>query len=1501
MNQEHQPHHMTTYSGGADTDSDKELLGSNPTSGKYIDSRNARPNSTDGNTGSLEKIRGEVLHFPNTTNLAGYKCVGAESVNNDIIEFWAPVTLPGAGIIRVNGIIVCESINFEMRVDFPLQITKNESFTNGEVMITDRRVPPYIFFIKDLVDSLTADPLKYFANFNPLLYQINLQSPLDTVTFVEHINVGGGGGGPVGHYQYQMRYASDEGDRTNWSHPSPMIPIMQSLSSESREYPWVKTYGGPPDPSHVTSFAPKLRFRVTNIYNYDYIEIKRLPYNNGAGIEYTPNGIIVAKIDVTPGEISVREYIDWAESNVNIPLSATAETQELVEVESAGSIRYFDRRLILMNVKLATKEAQLTFKEINGKQGFPVIDKLYREGYNDPWNHVYKDSFMRGEREGFGVNLYDGVGTKGFTTKIPDMKNFQFPNRRDPISTETANYSYGGTARAADSSASNAVSQTHEVFDLGDPVYKNAECEFKNVIHPGRILGLTGTKTTIAVKDDCDETNEEIENHGADVDTGKVSVSYQPFTPVRANDPDVEGHNYVVNTKVSTDDVATGPFTPEGESVYNFRPSGFSPDYYAQGVMIAGVDNFPKWAKSFAIVRTGPANRVLCQGIGYYSLTKGKFKLIGNASLGGKEKNKFWFYSPDIENGIVSSDTMNDVISNPQNYKLQFVSPLGFFSEMYSAEDNLFAGQRDRCIDMISYVRMLRDREADPNNQINPTESADMGVPGGDGFNYIAYDKFRNTGQIPSTFGGDPSKGSRLFSIAQSRRKSDGRGTFIEFETVEDVYGTNSTGGSSNSNFEDGGLKDWTEPIYMINIIREGANIKDQNIQKYKQTAHYQKLESIIGKSKGGSGQFYQLVDERWEDCIPAPTSASYGAGTDRFLYIKNPNGIEEKWINVTYMTTAQASLIASTILSTGSYLTDIKGVYRHRVTDGRQRFFEIIFDYPGFEPIKDALILVKYDNTAPIRVYGGGTYIGETIFAPIDRRASAKDKAAENQFAFGIGLPFKNFKINPRYYTIRKGGAAINAIQDSEWFQLGFIRQLCVMFTVESRAACHLAYNLDYPKQFFPLINYVIRPNRWNIDKSTVDNHLYQDYEDDYGVDEKTQWKWGGFRFLQQINPDYSVEPRIGFFSKPEFGFVERREFRTRVMWSLPRSINVQDSPGLKTFPANNAFDIDDAQGEIKYAYDSTTGRGENLYAITEKGVCMLVTKKSILSDLEGGNIGYMASDTFVKQQLWITKDVGMTDKWWRSVAEGFVPITSGDGPEIRQEAIFFANKESVFMMMENTVQDIGRIGYYSKLFNQGISKVLPGLGTDVMAFYDKFHQEYRLFIGGEVDNMFVFSKLNMMWTGTQDFKFDKIIISGLNPYGMRGMETFKLDVGYTINGQPIIYEALAAAAPEQFWDKEFIRVRVNSPQNQKPTKIEFYKEHNGPIQCSLDPANSAQGSLYMKDYRGFEGFIPRIDGNVNINRPRFQQRLIIYKIIHNLASEFKLIDSSVQYKLLK
>lgn len=1536
MQSEHQPWFLQTFSKGANTSSDKELTGAKEGSGEYIISRNGRPTSTTGHTGSHEKINGEQLKW--IRNIVGsYRCIGSASVNGNAVEFWAS-TNPGSEFpfCRVNGTVVMLSSLLPITYNNPLQIDVSEDTVGGEVFITDNVPPvsgvgtPMIFNIQDMIDSLTTDPTKYFAAFEPEAYSVNLFIALDMPVFSETVNVGGGGGLPVGSYAYQLRYSNLAGDKTNISQRTPQIPILENLGVQSDQYPGIKTYGQDSNPDFGTRYGIKLRFRVTNLQGYDYIEIIRTAYNSNGGINFVPSPVVVAKIGISINEISVREFIDPVESNTNIALSATDVSNELTYINAAKAIRYFSRRVALMNVTVASKESQLTFEKLNGKEMFPVIDNIGTIGFNDPYNFVYRKAYMHGERDSFAVSLYDGVGGKGFATKIPDGQDYLIPNRRETISAETALYSYGGTVRAT--SIDNSVQQTHEVFDLTNATYKTDEGSFKNIYHnriASHFIGIKKNLGPSSVTWNFTETNAQIETHGAEVYAlVNVSPFYHPYTPVRQNDPDVSGHNYQVNVEVAANAglsvLAGPPLYPTQPSTRDFyNPKLFPPTYYSQGMALTGVDNFPSWAKAFSVVRTDSAKRVIAQGIGMWNMIPAEFNKVlpTNAKLTTKLTDEFWFFSPDIENGIVSGKLIDDIIASPESYSLQFVSPLGFGSEVYSFDNHDLYG-RDRNVDIIAYARMLRDNlNTGSQGEINPMEDSGMGFVDGS-YNYVGFGKWRNRTSSPGLFaGGD--KGNNVFDIASAQRISEGRGTYMNIRmNGASLYANPTTGGTGNNNFEDLGMANFTEPFYIVNIIANGAIVRDQNIENYKITTHYQKLESIIGQGNGTLGQKFILVDERWEDVISALDSSWATASTPRYIYIKKAiTAAVQKWVNVTYLSGANIATIALAISTLGSYTgpfgTGVQGMYRHENIDGKGRFFNIVFSVPGFYPMDKDLVIIKYDKTAPIRFWGGDTVIGESIFAPIDRECSANgagmvssitEHAPETQFPFGIGFPYRLWKMNPRIYQIKRTKVGLpSVIQDRCWGYLGYIRQMCIMFTSESRVAMPYAHDNDYPLQFFPSVNYVMRPHRWDSDLNLHDNNIYPDYALDYGNDEINQWKWGGLRFRQNINADYSTSPPKEFVSKPEFGFVEKVHFPSRVMWSLPRQINSQDVPGLKSFPANNSFDIDDKQGEIKRAWEATTDKGENLYSITDRGICLLVTQKSILSDVGAGQIAYMSADTFVKQQYWINKEVGMSDEMWRGAAEGYVPVALEDGSEMRIEALFFPNNESVFRFMNNQVKDIGRIDYHNTIYTKILSHILPGFRTHITGVFDKYNQEYWLHINtayhsdpqpGDVVRTEMFSQKNDRWIGYNDYQFDRFLSVGIKTYGMRNVQTLELGIGFLINNATIQYELTGVAAPKPFAAKEFIRVRINTGEDTKPTSMLFYNKYEGPVIAQID---SSLGPLYFKKYNGMEAFIGRMLVSYSPQRYRVQGRSVIWTVTHSVQEDFRIIDLGIMYKLLK
>ncbi len=1488
MKQENHPKDIRTNNKGANQDVDKEILGADMKGGEYLDGRNLRVSSIEGKAAAAEKIKGEELTFPAPSPaLPGdYKNIGVSSINDNKIEFWVDENGAEDPIIRINGVIVAKSPDIPFLVDFPLQHDKNESCIGGEIFVTDFNTPPMIFNIQDMLDSLISAPTKYFADFNPSLYTVNLEQPLNIPIFRELVNIGGGGGLPIGQYIYSIRYVTDDGDRANWSPATPPIPVVENLSDSSTPFPSIKTYGKDADISHKTKYGIKIRFRINNILNYDFIEIRRQAYNLGVSNILTPDSLIVAKIDIVNGDISVLDWIDPIESNVEDAISEAEEVNDLSFIEKAKAIRYHDKRLVLMNIETASKEANLTFEEINGKKAFPVVQKLFKQGHNDPFNHTYYKEYMGGEKYGFAINLFDGVGASGFSSPIPGFENYQFPNRRDALDGDSQLFSYLGSPDA--STVTGTVDKTFEVFDLEDSVTKSDDCSFKNILNKGS------------------RGKAKVNSFGCP-DSGKGStvlsseVGYKPFRPTE-DDDSVDGHDYRVNTHAD-----------DGSSDLDYNPQGFAPNYYSKGLAVSGVDNFPSWAKGFSVVRTEAAGRVVCQGLGFYSLGEADFGVAVNLGSGSKDRSEFCFYSPDIDSNLIPADVVQDIQDSPSNYSVQLVSPLGFFSELYNFQDVTVADQRDRNVDLMLYARMLHDE-----GQINPGESASMGV-GSAGKRFVAYNRYRNDGDAAAgdAFGGD---GNKLFTLSDFTETTEGRGVYYKLEVSDLIYNKETTVVAGKTDFEDQEMKDWTEPLYIINIVQTGAEIRDLNVDNYKSTGHFQKLESIIGIGDGTATQEYLLVDERWEDCIPDLSSGGAFASDDLFLFIEDSNGIQERWINVTFRTVAQITAIINDIITNGFYEPspgiEVKGLYTHTNTGNKD--FTIKFDIASYYPQDGDKIIVKYDKSKPLRVFGGDSTVGEAVFSPLDRESEVTRSLGENfiqegtTMDFNMGLPFRKYTTNPRYYILTDTDGP-NKVQDELKGTLGRLRQLCVMFACESRISTHFAHNKGTnTTDYFPLTNYVIRPNRWNPSKSVVDNNVFEDYDTDY-PDEFDIWTKGGFRFFQQFNIDYSYDGPIQYFSKPDFGFTEENKFCTAIVWSFPRAVNVQDSPGLKTFTSLNKLDISDDQGEIKKAWDTQTGgKGENLYAITKKGVCLLLTKKSILSSISGDDLTQVSSDVFISGEYWISKTIGSSDEMWRGMGEGNIGFASDSGM-VEGEVLFFPNKQSVYRLFENQIKDIGRSGYYAKLrpfllnFGDGYSNQMTGV-------INKNHNEYWLDIENDPEipfspsqgtlpkerELFVYGNENQTWEGTFDYRFDNYVISDNEVYGYRDLEGYILEKGFIINGNDIIFELLTAYAPQQAFEKEFIRIGVNSGRRDemKPTAIEFYDEDMN-LLCTLDEAT--QGPLYLKRYDGWEQFIPRKDVNVSNTRDRVQDRLLICKIIHKLAEDFKVVDTVIQFKIIK
>ena len=267
MKQEHHPKSVRLNNVGANTSDEKINTGAGD-KGFYVDSNNGRLKSLDGNDGDWEKIKGEVEDY--STVLPGpWSCIGAIDVNDRKFEVWVEDTGAADPFIRIDSQIVAQSPDLPFLKEFPLQMDKNEGCEEGEVFLTDNNTKPLIFSIQDLLDNIATQ--KYFTGFNYDIYTISLDKPLDVPVFIGLENVGGSGGLPVGSYQYAIAYVTKSGDRTNISEKTPTIPVVRSQSEGSLIYPYVRTFGDSSNVASLTSYGPKIRFRINNTLNNDSI------------------------------------------------------------------------------------------------------------------------------------------------------------------------------------------------------------------------------------------------------------------------------------------------------------------------------------------------------------------------------------------------------------------------------------------------------------------------------------------------------------------------------------------------------------------------------------------------------------------------------------------------------------------------------------------------------------------------------------------------------------------------------------------------------------------------------------------------------------------------------------------------------------------------------------------------------------------------------------------------------------------------------------------------------------------------------------------------------------------------------------------------------------------------------------------------------------------------------------------------------------------------------
>jgi hypothetical protein len=351
--------------------------------------------------------------------------------------------------------------------------------------------------------------------------------------------------------------------------------------------------------------------------------------------------------------------------------------------------------------------------------------------------------------------------------------------------------------------------------------------------------------------------------------------------------------------------------------------------------------------------------------------------------------------------------------------------------------------------------------------------------------------------------------------------------------------------------------------------------------------------------------------------------------------------------------------------------------------------------------------------------------------------------------------------------------------------------------------------------------------------------------------------------------------------------GFEEQTDFCTRIVWSLRRPANAQNAPSVKTFPLANIFDISDDTGEIKFGWSAMSGdKGNNLYAFTDSGVCLLVVDKRVIHEINANELATIGSDVGgILNQLWIDRTIGMHDETWRSWAE-------------YSNALFFTNGISAYAFSDNQLNDIARTGFFELLNRKYNQLVGSGYDAKMSGGFNVLTKEYIMNVdNGDEFSTLIYGNQQSSLQCQSSYNYDKYLYYKNNLFGMKGSGTYELGIGNQINGDDMPCYLSNVSDAVIIADKEFIRIRVNS--NSKPEQIYFYKSYADYKTDTYDSVVDANAvPLSIKNYFGYECYIPR---SIYAPYERNQGRMVIFKIVSSADEDFLVTSTAVQYKALK
>jgi hypothetical protein len=1099
----------------------------------------------------------------------------------------------------------------------------------------------------------------------------------------------------------------------------------------------------------------------------------------------------------------------------------------------------------------------LEFRESEGRTCFPFTKRVtsiidgqeVNTGYTDPVNNTYLKGYMRGEKHTFAVALWDGSASRTFGVEIAGANNFQFPNRRDIKGAQgqwgnnSALYSDAVYAATVETSGTNVVQNTFEAFEQGTRAKDDGL--FVTVV-PGVNAGLP----------------------------------YVPLRPTNPQDGTISGYNLKPNaTRYPNYASSSGEVNDSGQ-IWN-------PRYHALGLMVNGVlrSSIPSLAKVITIARSAPAGRVISQGLASYDMRPNE-----DASLPAKKGTASWrWFGRDAFAGI--NPKWAQFENNPTRFNLQAVSPLGFYNETYGwRRTNGGASQADIAValDMLLYAGIQRD-----NGEVNVGDSAAQGVqPGTTSVplgNYVGYGLWRNTSAPDNYWSQGANNGNTLIQLTQGLAvevlTSEASSQVWRFRTNPFIYSPGGDSVGASRDFNNSAVRLFHQPFYVVNVVDEAARVEDQNINQYIQATHVH-VEKAIGVTTADAIQEFRLVNERLDDVRPRFTNEL------RYIYVRTPGFAERTWVCVSNTTAINGATVLADSAANGFYVTPdgtvVHGVYQ-AFTDAQGDNF---VQFGGFGigspvPPEGSRIVVKYDDTAPIEVFGGDTTISPCVHNTYDRYYNAASGTSDTFPLAGLPLPYPGFGRSEGYFVPQTPNSVDSEFTVMRQFTL---RQLAIMFDIESRVPGNYNLYKNLLSESFPRAHYRLNPYSFPAGVTAAQAGLFAQYDIDY-PDYYTQWGRGGMPVenknpTETYNLDYSKQPNFTIVGVPKNGFTEQTDFCTSLFASLEKNPLAQDIPGIQTFLQSNVKAISEENGEIKYIASLLQGGSRNMYAITNRGVCRILTNKNVLTGADGQEVSTQSISNYWGEEIWIDRAIGAPYEFWQLLARGSMP--SGQS---YADTLTWPDQRGWYRLAGNTVVPIARDKYLRELLPvlQGLPQTnIPGAS----GFYNPRYEEVWNSVGGRV---YIYNPLMNEWTGQYTYDFDGFSVKANEVLGHRDLQTFTIDQGFAIND--ITREAWVDF-PVYDNNQAFKEVMRWRAIGEKPDYVEVY-DKDGTLVSRMD--ETIGGTGWAKLYDGYEGWIYRILASVDPLRPLPQGMGFVIRFGYNTFGAKRLSEAAVQTKALK